>query len=40
VNVRKRKRNSWARKQTIDQSQVGDRARKLPKNRDGFYLAT
>ena len=27
VNVRKRKRNSWARKQTTDQSQLGDRAR-------------
>jgi len=27
VNVRKRKSNSWARKQTIDQSQLGDRAR-------------
>jgi len=27
VNVRKRKRNSWARKQTIDQSQFGDRVR-------------
>jgi len=27
VNVRKRKRNSWTRKQTIDQSQLGDRAR-------------
>jgi len=27
VNVRKRKRNSWARKQTIDQSQLGDSER-------------
>ena len=27
VNVRKRKRSLWARKQTIDQSQLGDRAR-------------
>ena len=27
MNVRKRKRNSWARKQTIDQSQLSDRVR-------------
>jgi len=27
VNVRKRKRNSWACKQTTDQSQLGDKAR-------------
>jgi len=27
VNFRKRKRNSWTRKQTVDQSQLGNRAR-------------
>jgi len=27
MNVRKRKRNSWARKQTLDRSQLGNRAR-------------
>jgi len=27
VNVRKRRRNSWARKQTTDQSQLCDRVR-------------
>jgi len=29
VNVRKCKRNSWTRKQTTDQSQLGDRSRNI-----------
>jgi len=37
VNVRKRKRNSWTRKQTITARRQSG---KLLKNRDDFYLAT